>query len=287
VADPMLLMRPSRMPLGFAGFEYVRELVKRNSAIVLDQSKDYLIEARLAPLAESEGLSSVDALIAVLRQQNPGKIHGRVVEALTTNETHFFRDIQPFRILAKQVLSELQERNKQNKRMRFWSAACSTGQEPYSIAMTLKNEMPDLATWDVKIIGSDLNETVLASASAGAFRQLDVNRGLAARDLIRHFDRTGATWRVKQDIRNLCSFQKMNLVTPWPIMPLYDVIFLRNVLIYFEASTKADVLERIAKALRPSGFLFLGAAETTFGLSDKFERAFDGPGGCYQLIRKK
>ena len=287
MADPMLLMRPSRMPRGFVGFEYVRELVKRNSAIVLDHSKDYLIEARLAPLAHEEGLESVDALIAVLRQQNPGKVHSRVVEALTTNETHFFRDIQPFHNLAQQVLPQLIERNQHTKRLRIWSAACSTGQEPYSIAMTLKNTIRDFETWDVKILATDLNETVLAAASAGAFRQLDVNRGLPARDLVRHFDRTGATWRIKQGLRDLCSFQNINLVKPWPIMPLFDVIFLRNVLIYFDAPTKTDVLERIARSLRPDGYLFLGAAETTFGLSDKFSRAFEGPGGCYQLARKR
>lgn len=286
MADPMLLMRPSRMPIGFSGFEYVRELVKRNSAIMLDQSKDYLIEARLGPIAEREGFDSVDALIGCLRQQNPGKMHSMVVEALTTNETHFFRDIQPYRILGQKVLPQLLEKNRASKKLRVWSAACSTGQEPYSIAMTLKNDHPDFDSWDSRIFATDLNESVLETAREGTYKQLEVNRGLPARELVRHFERQGAGWRVKKELREMCSFQKLNLVKTWPLMPLFDVVFLRNVLIYFETTAKTDVLERIARAMRPGGYLFLGAAETTVKLTDKFSRAFDGPGGCYQLTGK-
>jgi len=284
MSDPMLLLRPSRLPREIRGFEYVRELVRRNSAIVLDESKDYLIEARLAPIAEKEGLRSVDALISALSSQNPGKLHGRVVEALTTNETHFFRDIHPFRILGKEVLPKVMERNAETKTLRVWSAACSTGQEAYSIAMTLMNHCPALSQWDVNIHCTDLNETVLQTAEAGIYRQLEMNRGLPARDMIKHFDRLGTTWQVKAPLRDLCTFEKVNLAKRLPQRARYDIVFLRNVLIYFDAESKTGVLNRIAQAMNPGGFLFLGAAETTVNLTEKFTRACEGPGGCYHLV---
>ncbi len=265
-------------------FEYVRELVRRNSAIILDESQDYLIEARLAPLAKDQGFGSVDNLIATLRSKNPGTAHGKVVEALTTNETRFFRDIHPFRLLTKEVIPRLLEKNQDTKTLRIWSAACSTGQEPYSIAMALYDEHPVLHNWKVKILATDLNEVVLERARSGVYKQLEVNRGLPARNLVKHFHRIGNAWKVKPYLENVCEFKKLNLISAWGKMPTFDIVFLRNVLIYFDVAAKNDVLSRVAKNLYPGGYLFLGAAETVVDSKDSFSRAFAGPGGCYERI---
>ncbi len=278
----MLQLRPSRLPPHMVGFEYVRELVRRNSAIVLDETKDYLIEARLAPLATATGMTSVDELIKALRRANPGKLHSKVVEALSTNETHFFRDVQPFRLFSTQVLPELYEANKITKRLRIWSAACSTGQEPYSIAMSILDSDLNFDDWDVSILASDMNEAVLDVARAGAYRQLDVNRGLPARCLVKHFDRNGPEWRVKPAVSQMCEFRQINLVRHWPALGAFDVVFLRNVLIYFDPDHKRIVLDKIAQKMRAGGHLFLGAGETLVNLSDKFKLVKDSASASYR-----
>jgi chemotaxis protein methyltransferase CheR len=282
MSDPMLQLRPSRLPPHIHGFEYVRELVRRNSAIVLDETKDYLIEARLAPLAAQQGLASVQQLIVSLRRQNPGKLHSKVVEALSTNETHFFRDAQPFRLFSGEVLPELHASNKHTRKLRIWSAACSTGQEPYSIAMSILDSGLDFNEWDVSILATDMNEAVLDVARAGRYRQLDVNRGLPARYLVKYFDRIGTEWRAKPEVMRLCDFRQVNLVRPWPALGAFDVVFLRNVLIYFDLDSKKAVLEKIAKNMKAGGHLYLGAAETIVNLSDKFKLAKAGAGASYR-----
>ncbi len=281
VADPMLQLRPSRLPPHIQGFDYVRELVRRNSAIVLDETKDYLIEARLAPLAKAQGMASVDDLIKALRRQNPGKMHGKVVEALSTNETHFFRDTQPFRLFSEEVLPELHELNQLTRRLRIWSAACSTGQEPYSIAMAILDSKL-FSDWDVSILASDMNEEVLDVARAGIYRQLDVNRGLPARNLVKHFARSGTEWKVRSEVSRLCEFRQINLVRQWPALGAFDVIFLRNVLIYFDRDSKEAVLDKVATKMRAGGHLFLGAGETIVNLCDKFRPAKEGAGASYR-----
>lgn len=284
--DPMRMMRPSRLPPGLRGFEYVRELVRRNSAIVLDETKDYLIEARLQPIANSNGMASIDELIVALRRENPGKLHGKVVEALTTNETHFYRDIQPFRLFQNQVLPALYERNRETRKLRVWSAACSTGQEAYSLAMCIADSRLAFDSWDVQVLGSDINEEVVQKARAGVYRQLDVNRGLPAPQLVKYFDRDGASFRIKPSIARMCHFRQLNLVHPWPVLGTFDVVFLRNVLIYFDLESRKTVLQRMSRVIEPGGHLYLGAAETTTNLSDQFIRALDGPGGSYQRIKE-
>lgn len=287
IHDALLAMRPSRLPPSLVGYEYVRELVRRNSAIVLDESKDYLIESRLAPLAIEAGIDGVSCFIEMLRSQNPGKWHGRVVEALTTNETSFFRDMHPFEVLAERVLPELIPLRAKQRKLRIWSAACSTGQEPYSIAITLLEKFPELASWDVEIFATDLNETVLERARAGVYKQLEVNRGLPAKHLVHYFRRAGADWRVKPDLSRLCSFQKVNLIGPWVGIGDFDIVFLRNVLIYFDVATKKDVLTRIRRVLGNDGFLFLGGGETTLNLNSNFDRAYDGVGGCFRVVGRE
>jgi chemotaxis protein methyltransferase CheR len=281
--DALLAMRPSRLPPSMSDYDYVRELVRRNAAIVLDGSKDYLIETRLLPLARELNLTSVDALIARLRSQNPGAVHSRVVECLTTNETSFFRDVHPFEALKASVLPQLLKRNAGTRSLRIWSAACSTGQEVYSIAMTILDSFPELRTWNVQLWATDLNERVLERASSGTYRQLEVNRGLPAKFLVRYFRRVGPDWQVRPEVSALCQFRKLNLIGPWLGMPIFDVVFLRNVLIYFDLPARRDVLERVERTMSPAGYLFLGTGETPAGINEHFDRGEANTNSYFQL----
>ncbi len=246
-------------------FAYVAELVGRRSAIRLEPGKEYLVESRLGPLAREHGLD-VDAYIRRVRAGGGEAELARVVEAMTTNETSWFRDVAPFAALRPHVLPLLRSTGGIG-RLRIWSAACSTGQEPYSILMALADE----PAVPVDVVATDLNEQVLDRARAGEYSQLEVNRGLPAAALVHHFERAGAHWRVKADLRSRVQFRRHNLLDPAPPGP-FDMVFCRNVLIYFDLATKRAVLDRIARALRPGGLLVLGAAETTLGVHDGFER---------------
>ena len=251
-------------------FAFVADLVGQRSAIRLDPGKEYLVESRLGPLARERGLV-VDDYVRRLRAAPTEDELATVVEALTTNETSWFRDIAPFAALRSYVLPMLRTAGA-TQRVRIWSAACSTGQEPYSILMALGDgiDVPSL-----EIVATDLNEQVLARAREGVYSQLEVNRGLPAAMLVRHFDRVGAHWRVRADLRAKVQFRRHNLMDLPPAGP-FDLVFLRNVLIYFDLPTKRAVLDRVARVLRPGGLLVLGAAETTLGVHDGFERVEAG-----------
>jgi chemotaxis protein methyltransferase CheR len=263
-----------------ADFDLIRGLVRQQSAIVLEQDKHYLIETRLQMLAKSDGLPGVEALMAEVRA---GKRHARVVEAMTTNETSFFRDLLPFEAFRKLVLPELTAKRAAERRLRIWCAACSTGQEPYSVAMLLREHSPGLKDWNVQLLASDLATSVLERARRAVFNQLEVNRGLPAPLLLKYFHKDGAQWLLKDEIRAMVEFQQMNLIAPWPALPQMDVVFLRNVLIYFDVEIKRQILARVRRLLRPDGFLFLGGAETTLNLDDAFERVPFERSGCYRL----
>jgi chemotaxis protein methyltransferase CheR len=254
---------------------YVRELVHREAAIVLDESKNYLVEARLAPVARAAGLETIASVVEQLRRGSPD-IRTKVIEALTTNETSFFRDVHPFEALAATVLPALVQSRARERRVRIWSAAASTGQEAYSIAMTVRDRVPEMATWDVKIVGTDITESVLAQAREGKYTQIEVNRGLPVKSLTRHFDRHGLTWRIKPELRSMVEFAGMNLVQSWRPFGRFDVVFIRNVLIYFDVPTKRKLLDRVRSVLAPDGFLFLGTSETLSGLHDGFRAERDG-----------
>jgi chemotaxis protein methyltransferase CheR len=251
---------------------YVRELVFRRSAIVIDDGKEYLVESRLAPLARSEGLPGIAELIVRLRTQPANTLHAKVVEAMTTNETSFFRDIHPFDALRTQLLPQLRSARAATKTLRIWSAACSTGQEAYSIAMTIREHFPALASWNVRIVGTDLSTAMVARAQQGTFNQIEVNRGMPAPLLVKYFERKGVQWRAKDCLRELIECKTMNLAEPWMGLPRCDIVFLRNVLIYFDVPTKRAILTRVKQILAPDGYLFLGGAETTLKLDDSFER---------------
>ncbi|HVX60884.1 MAG TPA: protein-glutamate O-methyltransferase CheR [Pirellulales bacterium] len=263
-----------------ADFELIRGLVRRNSAIVLEQDKHYLIETRLQMLAKTDGFPSVDHLMAEIRA---GKRHARVVEAMTTNETSFFRDLLPFEAFRKLVLPELMNKRAGQRRLQIWCAACSTGQEPYSLAMLLREHGPSLKDWKLQLLASDLSTHVLERAKQASFNQLEVNRGLPAPLLLKYFRKVGAQWLLKDEVRELVQFQQLNLIGPWPVLPEMDVVFLRNVLIYFDVDVKRQILARVRRLLRPDGFLFLGGAETTLNLDDAFERVPFERSGCYRL----
>ena len=271
------------MTLEVKEFEFIRSFVQKRSAIVLDDEKQYLVESRLQPLARREGFSNVAELVMQMQASPVNGLHQKVVEAMTTNETSFFRDIHPFDALRRVVLPELIAARSATRQLRIWCAACSTGQEPYSLAMLLRENFPQLQSWNVSILATDLSTQVLEKARDGSFNQIEINRGLPAPYLLKYFQRQGMNWQLKEDLRKMIDFRSMNLIEPWPLMPPADVVLLRNVLIYFDVNTKKDILAKVRRLLRPDGYLFLGGAESTFNLDDAFKRVELERSSVYRL----
>lgn len=265
-------------------FNFICNLVRERSAIVLGPGKEYLVQARLLPVAKQLQLGSVADLVTRLRTRHDDSLKARVVEAMATTETLFFRDHHPFETLRTAVLPELIRRRGTERRLHIWCAACSTGQEPYSLAILIREHFPQLATWEVSIRATDLSGVVLARARSGRYSQLEVNRGLPAPLLVKYFRQEAAAWQLRDDIRAAVQFHELNLIKPWPPLPRMDLVMIRNVLIYFDSDVKKAILARIAQLLRPDGFLLLGGAETTINLSDSFRRAEDLKGGFYRLV---
>ena len=258
------------MALAERDFSYVRDLVYGSAAIVIEPGKEYLVESRLAPIAKEEGFVDLSGLVAKLRSAPQNGLHRKVVDAMTTNETTFFRDLYPFDMLRTEILPRLIEARKSTQVLTIWCAACSTGQEPYSVAMLLREHFPLLSRWRVKIYATDYCGPVLEKAKAGVFGQLEVNRGLPAPMLIKYFERRGSDFHIKDEIKSLIDFRQLNLMDQWPAMGPVSVIFIRNVLIYFDVATKKRILSRAHDLLTPDGTLFLGGAETTLNLEDRF-----------------
>lgn len=265
-------------------FDYIRELVRRESAIVLDNGKEYLAEARLQPLLRRNQLESFEDLVQLLKGDRSGNLHEAVVDALTTNETSFFRDGHPWESLKQGVLPDLIERRAANQSLTVWCAASSSGQEPYTLAMLLREAFPEIvASWRIRIMATDISDTMLERAQEGMYSQLEVNRGLPAPLLLRYFTRAGLEWQLNKEVRSMVSFSKLNLAADlWPQLPPVDLVFIRNVLIYFDESTKRAILERAHHHLRPDGYLFLGSSETTFNLTDLYARRQIDRTICYQ-----
>jgi len=261
---------------------YLRDLVYRRSAIVLEEDKQYLFDSRLSPVARETGFASIDELVAGMRKDINGPLVRRVVEAMTTNETLFFRDVHPFEALKLRLVPELIRARSNERSLRIWCAAASTGQEPYSIAMTLRENFPELATWKVQIVATDLNAAVLGRAREAKYRQLEVNRGLPAPFLLKYFERHSAEWQLKEDIRSMVTFRELNLLDSWNGLGPQDIVFMRNVLIYFDIETKRRLLGRVRQTLQPEGFLVLGGAETTTNLDDGFAPVRIGKGVYFQ-----
>ncbi|GMA88920.1 hypothetical protein GCM10025868_41700 [Angustibacter aerolatus] len=270
------------MPLAAQSFSFVQDLVLRESAIVLGPGKEYLVESRLGPLAQADGSRDLDAWIDGVRRFPTGPAGRALVEALTTNETSFFRDVDPFTHLRDQVLPTLAKARGGSRRLRIWCGACSSGQEPYSVAMTVADS-PAVAGWHTEIVGTDLSRAMLERCRTGRYSRLEVNRGLPATSLVKHFVRDGAGWQVSPALKAMARFSELNLMRPLPPMGRFDVVFLRNVLIYFDVQTKQAVLRRVADVLAPDGYLYLGAAETTLGLTG-WERVPAGRGSVYRKV---
>ena len=264
-------------------FEYIRQLIRERSGIVLGDEKRYLVESRLAPVVQTHDLASLGEFVRQLRIRPFGSLHRQVVEAMTTNETSFFRDRHPFEVLRKNILPELIERRANVRQLRIWCAACSSGQEPYTIAMLLREHFPELATWSVQLLGTDLDTAILTRAREGRYSQLEVNRGLPAPFLVKFFEKTGSNWQIKRSVRDMVQMEQLNLTGTWPSMPTWDIVFMRNVLIYFGVDNKKLILGRVRQSMKSDGYLFLGGAETTMNLDLEFERAPLAKAGCYRL----
>ncbi len=259
------------------------DLLYRESGLVLDESKKYLIEARLEPLAVQEGFPTIAALGQnMIRRPNP-VLRQKVVDAMTTNETSFFRDQTPFTIMKETVLPELIKRKSGQRMIRIWCAASSTGQEPYSIAMGLSEMGPKLFGWDVKIMASDICEKVLNKARMGVYSQHEVQRGLPMPMLIRFFEQSGTNWKIKADVKKYVEYRKLNLLTGISKIGPFDVIFCRNILIYFDEMTKKKVLDQMVRVLTPGGILFLGGSETLLRTVTSMTRVGMSRGSYYKM----
>lgn len=275
------------MTLSTVEFDYIRNMLREHSALSLDDGKQYLVESRLEALARQEGFPSLQQLIARL-QAGPSTtlLHRKVAEAMTTNETSFFRDVRPFRLLEKLVIPQLMARRAEERALNIWCAASSSGQEPYSVAMLLREQFPSLSLWKLRFMATDISQAMLDRARAGRYSQLEVNRGLPAPMLVKYFRQVDSEWQISENIRRMVEFQRMNLIEPWPPLPRLDIVLMRNVLIYFEVEKKREILGKVKNLLRPDGYLLLGGAETTLNLDDSFEPVQFEQTSCYQIRSK-
>jgi chemotaxis protein methyltransferase CheR len=270
------------MTVAVPEFQFLQELLHKRSAIVLSDDKHYLVEARLAPIARDLGLESAEEVVRELRRTGDRVLQDRLVEAMTTNETSWFRDIHPFNALRDTILPELIERNRASRSLAVWSAASSTGQELYSIALLLDAHFPEVEYWRLELIGTDLNATIVERAKAGSFSGLEINRGLPATMIARYFLRDGANFVIHEKVRNRVRFQQLNLAGAWTGLPRFDLILLRNVLIYFDVRTKRQILESAIHQLTPGGYIALGGAESPTGIVDGLKSVMVGGATFYR-----
>jgi chemotaxis protein methyltransferase CheR len=254
-------------------YDFIRKLVRERSGLVLSADKQYLVESRLLPVARKAALVSLSDLVRRLKEPNAQGLAVEVVEAMMTNESFFFRDKLPFEHFRETIIPSLITARASQRRIRLWCAAASTGQEPYSLAMCLKEMARQLTGWRIDILATDISNEVLEKAKAGVYSQFEVQRGLPIQMLIKHFTQVGETWQVAPEIRAMVQFRPFNLLNDFAGLGMFDIVFCRNVLIYFDQPTKVGVLDRIARTVERDGYLVLGAAETVVGLTDSFKPA--------------
>jgi len=252
-------------------YDFLRKLVKERSGLVLSADKQYLVESRLLPVARRAGLTGLSDLVHQLKGANAQALAVEVVEAMMTNESFFLRDKVPFDHFRDTMIPSLIAARAASQRIRIWCAAASTGQEPYSLAMCLKEIAPLVAGWRVDILATDLSNEVLEKAKAGIYSQFEVQRGLPIQMLIKYFTQIGETWQIAPEIRGMVQFRSFNLLNDFAGLGTFDIVFCRNVLIYFDQQTKTGVLDRMARTVERDGYLVLGAAETVVGLTDSFK----------------
>jgi chemotaxis protein methyltransferase CheR len=273
------------MTIDDSDFNFVRRLLRERAAIVLDDGKQYLVDNRLSTLARREGLASAQDVIDRLRAAPCGPLQRKVIEAMATTETLFFRDGKPYEALRNTILPELRRLRAAERTLQIWSCACSSGQEPYSIGMVLREHFPDLGGWNLRLLATDISSEMLTRSRTGRYSQLEVNRGVPQPLLAKYFDKVGPDWQIRSELRRMVEFRELNLAGPWAAMPPVDLIMLRNVLIYFDVETKRQILGKMRKLLRPDGFLILGTAETTTNLEDRFELVRSDGTAYYRLRR--
>jgi chemotaxis protein methyltransferase CheR len=282
-------MSPARLPTAephvpASTYAYLQQLLQKRTGTVLERGKEYLVEARLYALAQEEGFLSVTGLLEGLQTEpETGGLHRRVVEAMLNGETSFFRDHYPFAVMRETLIPELLRKRAASKTLHAWSAAVASGQEAYSLAMLLREYFPETADWTIRILASDVSETMLERARAGRFRQIEVNRGLPAPLLVKYFERNGNEWRIAEPIRRMVDFSHINLAAPWPGLPAMDLLLLRNVLIYFSSDVRRTILQNVRHCLRRDGYLFVGGGETSLVLDRTFEPVRSGKTVYYRL----
>jgi chemotaxis protein methyltransferase CheR len=255
-------------------YAYLRQLVLAESANLIDPSRNALFETRLTPIARMAGASTLEDFVSLLRVDRTPQLHRAVAEAMTINETSFFRDGKPFEVLRETILPHLIEKNAAQRKLRIWSAASSTGQEAYSVAMLVREYFAELASWDVKIVGTDISRQVIEYAQRGRYRRMEVNRGLPARMLVKYLVREGDEWEVVPELRALCEFQYANLCAPLPRLPFFDLVLLRNVLLYFPQQDRSCVFSDVHRQMAPGGYLMLGSAEQAEDSTNLFHAEF-------------
>jgi chemotaxis protein methyltransferase CheR len=265
-------------------YDYLRGFLKTRSGLVLSNEKQYLIESRLMPVARKFALATISNVVAKLKAEQNGALAEAVVEAMTTNESFFFRDKLPFDHFTQTMMPHMLSARSRERKLRIWSAAASTGQEPYTLAMCLKEMEAKVAGWRVEILGTDLSMEVLDKAKAGIYSQFEVQRGLPINLLVKYFTQIGDMWQISSEMRSMVQYKKLNLLENFASLGQFDIVFCRNVLIYFDNDTKIDILNRIAKLMPDDGYLVLGAAETVVGLTDAFKPVADRR-GLYQVAK--
>ncbi len=267
-------------------FDAIRKLLHERSAIALDASKRYLVESRLTPVLRRNKMASIGDLLTQMRRDSDDGLCRQILEAMVTTESSFFRDHHPFEALRQVILPGLIERRRDERRLNIWCAASSHGQEPYSIALLLKEFFPDLRDWKIFLMASDLSRDALARARAGKFNQIEIKRGLPADLRVKYFEQHGSDWQLEPGVRRMVEFQEINLAQAWPALPRMDLVLIRNVMIYFDVETKKTILGKLARLLKPDGFLILGGAETTINLDDSYGRVEPMKAGVYQLAAR-
>ena len=260
-------------------YRFLQEHVYSEAGIVLEEDKHYLFESRLTPIVRQLGLGSINDLCALLRATRATEVNRQVVEAMTTNETYFFRDPAQYDAIRSALLPRLKEERRDTKRLRFWSAAASTGQEAYSLAMILLED--GLSDWNIQILGTDFSSQVLERARSGKYKQIEVNRGMPAALLVKHFRRSGLDWQLSEPVRRMTRFEPIDLRKSMRALGPFDLVFCRNVMIYFDAETKKKIMKELHGTLFRGGWLLLGGAETAFGVEEWFERQPVGGATAY------
>lgn len=265
-------------------YAYLRELVQAQSANRIDPSRNALFDTRLTPIVRMAGARNLKDFVTMLKSDRPAHLHRAVAEAMTINETSFFRDLKPFEMLRQCILPRLIALRGEQRRLRIWSAASSTGQEAYSLAMLIVEHFPEIAGWDVKIVGTDISRYVVEYAQRARYRRLEVNRGLPARMLLKYMVRVGEEWEVGERVRSMCEFRSVNLCAPLPVLPEFDLVLLRNVLLYFTQQDRTNLFREVHRKMTPDGCLVLGNAEQAEDSTNLFEVEFAVNCYCYRPV---